>query len=170
MLPRMTAPLAHRPSPCYPFLMSWIIAILFLFFVLWVWSPQDVFSDEITSYPAACADGTSLENCHIYTRNRTTYRINETRGEVVYRVIHSIIIKPRKLVDCAIMSRTDWSCSYPDGSGQVGFFDGRKTRNAYCVSTNCFYVRKWQWWYVRIMGNFIWPVKGNFLIPEQHDQ
>ena len=116
-----------------------------------------------------CVDGTTLENCHIITLNRTTYRVNPARAEVIY-VVDSGLDEPRKLVDCAVMSRADWACSYPDGSAVVSFRDGREMRNARDRQSHWFYMRKWQWWYVQIAGNFTWPVTGSLLIPEQHDQ
>ena len=166
-----------------------MVVVLLLAGLGWWWSGPS--SDELVLYAARCADGISIlpptlamrtetferdfekyqqdrANCVILPANRTVYKLNNARAEVYYIGLSG----PRRLVDCAIFSRTDWACSYPDGSGRVVVMDGLGAIHADDVNRAGaflgFYLRRWQWW-----GATLWwwvgRPQGAWLIPEQHE-
>ena len=129
-----------------------MVGIIFVLLMLaalgWWWTGPS--SDELVVYPATCANDRPIlplslvmrrsqsfekdfekydadrANCLINPRGRTVYKINETRGEVYYKLLNQV----ERLVDCAIFSRTEWTCSYPDGSGKVVIIDGLRAIHA----------------------------------------
>ena len=162
----------------------------------WWWTGPS--SDELVVYPAACTNGIKIlppslalrgesfdallsgesegwkkyqadrANCRILHYPPTVYKLNEARGEVYYL---SWIDGPQRLVDCSIFSRTDWACSYPDGSGKVVIIDGLKAIHADDVNNPLhtrFSLRRWQWWTVVLLRR-IGDARGPWLIPEQHE-
>ena len=116
-----------------------ILALLLLAATGWWWTGPS--SDELIVYPARCTNliqilpfslamqfGESFEkiradreNCVILDNSPTVYKLNKTRGEVYYA---GHLDQPRRLINCSILSRTDWTCSYSDGSGKVVIIDG----------------------------------------------
>ena len=97
--------------------------------------------------------------------NRTVYKLNKARGEVYSTGLGGA----ERLVDCAIFSRTDWACSYPDGSGRVVIIDGLRAIRADDVNVNDFFsLRRWQWWGATLY-EWIGQPRGAWLIPEQHE-
>ena len=167
--------------------------------LVWLWEPFESFRDEITSYPAYCSNGLKIlpiglafepngsaadvskkmreaaSNCEIITANRTTYRTNSARGEVYYKNI-DFDVGVYKLINCAILSRTDWKCEYPDGSGKVEFNGGLEAikKEDAAATPAFFYMRRWQWWTARLVslvgynsGLHTGPVRSSWLIPEQ---
>ena len=106
-------------------------------------------------------------NCRILPFNPTVYKLNKARGEVYYLGL----FKTERLVDCAIFSRTNWVCSYPDGSGKVVIIDGFQAIHADDVNLPGgvrFSLRRWQWWAVTLYW-WIGQPRGAWLIPEQHE-
>ncbi len=163
-----------------------ILALLLLAGLGWWWTGPS--SDELVVYSATCAAGgpilppslamrsESLEqdfkkyqaaraNCVILPWNRTVYKLNKARGEVYYTGPGGAAAR---LVDCAILSRTDWACSYPDGSGKVVIIDGLKAIRTEDVNmgSKFFYLRRWQWWGAKLY-QWIGQPRGAWLIPEQ---
>ena len=154
----------------------------------WWWTGPS--SDELVVYPATCANdrpilprslvmrSQSLEkdikkyqadraNCVILPLNPTVYKLNKARGEVYYTSLG----EAKRFADCAIFSRTDWACSYPDGSGKVVIIDGLKAIHADDVGRPMgahFSLRRWQWWGVTLYW-WIGRPRGAWLIPEQHE-
>jgi hypothetical protein len=169
---------------------SKILAPVLLAGLVWWWTEPP--SDELVVYAALCAvPGNPIlpptlamrtetfqqdfkkyqedrANCVIVPGHRTTYKLNVPRAEVYYRGAVNI---PQRLVDCAIMSRTDWACSYPDGKGSVVVIDGLPAIGADEIKQDLavFYQRRWQWW----LASLWWWVgrpQGAWLIPEQHER
>ncbi len=108
-------------------------------------------------------------NCVILPLNPTVYKLNKARGEVYYTGLAGA----SRLVDCAIFSRTDWACSFPDGSGKVVIIDGLQAIHADEVSSRSpgrvhFSLRRWQWWGVTLYWWIDRP-RGAWLIPEQRE-
>ena len=163
-----------------------ILALLLLAGIGWWWTGPS--SDELVVYSARCTNGIQIlprslalrgksfdegfkkyqadrANCEILNRSQTVYKLNKARGEVYYLRIDG----PQRLVDCSIFSRTDWACSFTDGSGPVVMIDGLRAIHADDVKWGFFYLRRWQWWTVVLLG---WigddPPRGAWLIPEQH--
>ena len=152
----------------------------------WWWTGPS--SDELVVYPATCTNrvqilplyfamqGESYDfkkyqadraNCKILPWNRTVYKLNKARGEVYYTGLGRV----ERLVDCAIFSRTDWACSFTDGSGKVVIIDGLRAIHADDVNRaggGFFYLRRWQWWGVTLYW-WIGRPRGAWLIPEQHE-
>ncbi len=175
-----------------------ILALLLLAGIGWWWTGPS--SDELVVYPARCTNGVQIlplhlalrgksfdegfkkyqadrANCQIHTLNRTVYKLNKARGEVYYLGLFAT----ERLVDCSIFSRTDWTCSYPDGSGKVVIIDGLKAihrddvkdpRNPDDLTLRnvlqFFSLRRWQWWTV-VLLRWIGAGPGAWLIPEQHE-
>ena len=167
-----------------------ILALLLLAGIGWWWTGPS--SDELVVYPARCTNGVQIlplnlalrgksfdegfkkyqadrANCQIHTLNRTVYKLNKARGEVYYLRIDG----PQRLVDCSIFSRTDWTCSYPDGSGPVVIIDGLEAIHADDVNQYgpllSFSLRRWQWWAASLSYLIGYPLpRGAWLIPEQH--
>ncbi len=168
--------------------MGAILVLLLLAGLGWWWTGPS--SDELIVYPATCAGGgpvlppslamrsESFEqdfkkyqadraNCVILPLNRTVYKLNKARGEVYYTGLGGAA----RLVDCAIFSRTEWACSYPDGSGKVVIIDGLRAIHADNVSHPWraqFFLRRWQWWGVTLYW-WIGRPRGAWLIPEQQE-
>ena len=173
-----------------------ILALLLLAATGWWWTGPS--SDELIDYPARCTKliqilpfslamqfGESFEkiradreNCVILDNSPTVYKLNKTRGEVYYA---GHLDQPRRLINCSILSRTDWTCSYSDGSGKVVIIDGlraihrddvRDPRNPDDVTVRnvlqSFSLRRWQWWTVVLLW-WIGDPRGAWLIPEQHE-
>jgi hypothetical protein len=164
-----------------------MMVVLVLAGLGWWWSGPS--SDELVVYSARCLDGTPIlpptlvirtetfeqdfqkyqkdrENCVIVPGSRTVYKLNNARAEVYYI---GLLSEPRRLVDCAIFSRTDWACSYPDGSGRVVVIDGLEAIHADDVKPEprtSFYQRRWQWWVARLWS-LVGRPQGAWLIPEQ---
>ncbi len=167
--------------------MGVIWALLLLAGLGWWWTGPS--SDELVVYPAMCSGGgpvlplslatrsESFEQdfkkyqadratCVILPLNPWVYKLNKARGEVYY----TLLGKVERLVDCAIFSRTEWACSYPDGSGKVVIIDGLRAIHADNVSRPGgahFSLRRWQWWGVTLYW-WIGRPRGAWLIPEQH--
>ena len=166
-----------------------ILVLLLLVGIGWWWTGLS--SDELVTYRASCTNeihilprslamrGKPFEqafkkyradrtNCGILLLGRTVYKLNKARGEVYYT---SNLSGTQRLVDCAIFSRTDWACSYPDGSGKVVIIDGLRAIHADDVNWlggPHFSLRRWQWWGAK----FYWWIgqpRGAWLIPEQHE-
>ena len=165
------------------------VVVLLLVGLGWWWSGPS--SDELVVYSARCLDGTPIlpptlamrtetferdfekyeqdrANCVIIPGNRTVYKLNNARAEVYYIGLSG----PQRLVDCAIFSRTDWACSYPDGSGRVVTIDGLEAIHADDVKklgpALSFYQRRWQWWVARLWS-LVGRPQGAWLIPEQRE-
>ena len=108
-------------------------------------------------------------SCVILPLNPTVYNLNKARGEVYYKLFDQV----ERLIDCAIFSRTDWTCSYPDGSYKVVIIDGLQAIHADEVSSRSpgrvhFSLRRWQWWGVTLYWWIDRP-RGAWLIPEQRE-
>lgn len=157
----------------------------------WWWSGPA--SDELVLYPARCADGTPIlpraltgtreldlekvkqdekkyrqdrANCVIDLYVPEVFKLNEARGEVYYKGL----VGTKRLVDCAIFGRTDWTCSYPDGSGKVVIIDGLQAIGEHDlrrIAGPLFYLRRWQWWIARLWQRLGGQPQGAWLIPEQ---
>ena len=167
--------------------MYWFAALLLAGFGWWWAGPS---SDELVIYPATCTNNRPIlpsslalrfgsieqdfkkyqadrSNCIILNAGRTVYKLNKARGEVYYT---SNLVGTSRLVECAIFNRTEWTCSYPDGSGKVVIIDGLRAIHAEDVNRPGgvhFSLRRWQWWAV----TFYWWIgkpRGAWLIPEQH--
>ncbi len=164
-----------------------ILALLLLAGIGWWWTGPS--SDELVVYSAKCANGVQIlprtlalrsgffkqdfkkyqadrANCKILPWNRTVYKLNKARGEVYY----TGLVGAKRLVDCAIFSRTDWACSFPDGSGKVVIMDGLRAIRADDVKRgdSFFYLRRWQWW-AATLYEWIGQPRGAWLIPEQQE-
>ena len=163
-----------------------ILALLLLAGIGWWWTGPS--SDELVVYAATCTNRVQIlppslalrlqsfdqdfkkyhadrANCQILPLNRTVYKLNKARGEVYY-----LSGQTRRLVDCLIFSRTDWACSYPDGSGKVVIIEGLRAIHADVVNDplpNHFSLRRWQWWGAELYY-WIGRPRGAWLIPEQH--
>ncbi len=173
-----------------------ILTLLLLAGIVWWWTGPS--SDELRTYPASCANGISIlppslalqdesfgamvsgesegykkyqadrANCVILHHSPKVYKINKARAEVYYS---SKLDGAKRLVDCSIFSRTDWACSYPDGSGKLVIIDGLKAIHADDVDNaypQRFSLRRWQWWTVVLLW-WIGDPRGAWLIPEQHE-
>lgn len=162
------------------------IFLCLVFFAPLVWWWEGPSSDELVVYPATCSNqikilpleaflhlGMPLDqaskkydadraNCRILLLSRYTYKINRARGEVYFKSL----VRTKRLVDCAIFSREDWTCSYRDGSGKVVIKDGLLVIQKHQLEVNRFYLRRWQWWFAKLY-NWIDRPQGTWLIPEQ---
>jgi hypothetical protein len=181
----------------------WVeVALIFVSLWFGLGVPFELFSNEITSYPAMCSNDQKIlpwglarkhygdimevsnrmrdaeRNCSIITLNRSTFMINMARGEVYYKNIDysADIGGVQKLVSCAILSRTDWTCEYPDGSGKIEFIGGLQAIHGSdaALAPEFFYMRRSQWWTARLVrafgyqsGLYRGPVRSSWLIPEQ---
>jgi hypothetical protein len=175
---------------------AWVLVLVGL---VWLWGPFEIFSDGIIGYPAYCTNGQKIlpvvlamehygqsdyfkrmqeaeRTCEISTLNRTTYKINTARGEVYYKNIDVGDIPVDKLINCAILSRTDWTCEYPGGGPKVQFIDGLQAirKEDAGAKPQFFYMRRWQWWTARLISFFGYNsglydghVRSPWLIPEQ---
>lgn len=164
-----------------------IFALLLLAGIVWWWTGPS--SDELVVYPANCTNKIQIlpsslalrsqfltqdfekyradrANCRIDTLNPTVYKLNKARGEVYY---NSTFLGTQRLVDCSIFSRTDWSCSFADGSGKVVIIDGLRAISADDVRVGSFFsLRRWQWWATTLYW-WIGQPQGAWLIPEQRE-
>lgn len=157
--------------------------------LIWWWNGPS--SDELVVYRAACSNFVQIlplnlalrgnkgfkeyhadrANCVILHYPRKVYKLNRARGEVYYL---DYLDAPRRLVDCLIFSRTDWTCSYPDRSGKVVIIDGLKAIHEDEIHADddpqfaFFSLRRWQWWTVILLW-WIGDPRGAWLIPEQHE-
>src|SRR5258706_8940336 len=130
--------------------MPFLFALGVILGLVWLWDPLEFLTNEITSYPALCFP--NLADCNLTPlKSRTSYKIDAAHGEVHYRDLDSAGAAVQKLTNCAIWSRTDWSCNDPtDGSAKVQFIDGIKALNkAESMFGPFFYLRRWQWWTIK---------------------
>lgn len=158
----------------------------------WWWSGPS--SDEFVAYPAFCINGISIlprelslrtetpetferdykkyredrANCVIVPGNRTVYKLNSARAEAYY--VTGDFDTPGRLVNCAIVSRTNWICSYPDRSGKIAVTNGLRAIHIDELkqpAPHFFYQRRWQWW-AAALYYWVGQPRGAWLIPEQH--
>lgn len=165
-----------------------LLVLILLIGIAWWWAGPS--SNESVVYPATCTNnniqilplgltGTTKmidqdfeklradrANCKILPLNRSTYILNEARGEVYYTGLGG----PQKLIDCSIVSRSDWACSYSDGIGRVVIIDGIKAISKNDVTRSggivFFSLRRWQWWFATLYW-WVGEPQGGWLIPEQ---
>ena len=168
---------------------SYFFVFLIAGAAVWWWlSGPD--SDELIVYRATCVNenkvlpwtmagrkGESLAqsrkrydadraNCVILPQSRTVYKLNKARAEVYY---NSPFTGAARLIDCSIFSRTDWTCSWPDGIGKVVIIDGLRAKHRAelkMITSNFFSLRRWQWWAARLY-QWVGQPQGSWLIPEQ---
>jgi hypothetical protein len=153
----------------------------------WLSGPS---SDTTIVYPASCRNGLQVlppgmaldpstpetwestyseyhrirEDCLILAWPRTNYKLNRDLGEVYSRGEYDV----SRLVDCAILSRSDWKCFYVDGSGPIVVLGGLKALHQTDAerAPPIFYLKRWQWWFVTLYS-WIGNPQGSWLIPEQ---
>ncbi len=108
-------------------------------------------SDDVTvSYVLICTGPYVNGRCngYEYSGNPTKYRMNRARNEVVSlaEVPNAI---PITLVNCSIMDKKNWECSYQDGSGKVIMIDGLKQNpppnHRYAGRWDYYIVKYWKW-------------------------
>jgi hypothetical protein len=82
-----------------------------------------LFNSEITAYAVICKEKPVLNKCDNpeYAHGKTTYKVNESRQEVIYWVEG---FPPERLTKCAIKDKRNWSCKYNDESAEFGFNNG----------------------------------------------
>lgn len=156
-----------------------LLVLLVFVAIGWWWTGPS--SKQLVVYPAKCSTGikilpmsfsvsfkkyrTDRADCRIIQLNPTTYRLNKTKGEVYYQ---GVFDTPERLVDCAIISRTDWACSYSDHNSRLVIIDGLiamyHDQHYYSFS-----LRRWQWWTVVLLRLIDVEPQGEWLIPEQHE-
>lgn len=148
----------------------WLFTLAVVVLLLWVWNPFAGWGDEVTVYPAQCAEAPSVrsDGCSgYYTLNRTTYLLDDARREAVYWSTHEGGPPRGRLVNCLSRDIRNWSCFYTDGSGPVALRDGLALRHQYEKTRAIVYLRRWQWWYIRLMGHVMFPVPFDAMVPEQ---
>ena len=93
----------------------WALIVFALLAAVWAfdWGP---FSDDITLYSAYCNDqNVAFEKCeNLISLSSTTYTLDRQRAEAVYWLGGEEFGDLRKLVNCTILDRKSWRCSYPD--------------------------------------------------------
>lgn len=90
-----------------------------------------------------------VHNGKLIIGNRTTFRVSVDRQEIIYwspDVKHP----PRRLKDCVVLTRNNWSGKYIDGSGSV--FMGGERFYEYPSNPDIIYVSRWRWWFIKIKG------------------
>lgn len=83
--------------------------------------------NEITAYPVLCEKDKFLKtgDCGNATPlNRTTYRVDKEKQQVL-SWMPSVDPETKRYSKCAILSVSQWSCTYDDDSGKFGFSDGK---------------------------------------------
>ena len=149
-----------------------LAVLIVIFVILWLWSPVDFFSSQITTYTAICVPKTSqADKCeHLQTGARITYKLNEDRADAVYWIIERPDLAPRPLKDCVIRDTNNWTCNFADGLSRITVLDGIPARHAIEKRASQVYVRKYQWWLARawkwLTGEYIGL---GHLIPEQRE-
>ena len=111
----------------------------------------DLSSEVMISYALICTEPYVNGRCNGYevTGNLRKYRINRARAEVVSLAEVSNAI-PITLINCSIMDKKNWECSYQDGSGTVIMVDGLVQN----PDPNHCYVRRWDYYIVKIKNYF----------------
>jgi len=166
-----------------------ILTLMLLGWIVWWWTGPS--SDELVVYTASCTNGITIlpsslairtetfdedfkkyradrANCKILPYSPTTYKLNESRGEVYF---NTDMLGTQRLVDCSIFSRTDWACSYADGIGGVVIIDGLRAIHASDKNLPGgihFSLHRWQWWVTKLYW-WIGKPHGSWLIPEQQE-
>jgi hypothetical protein len=112
----------------------------------------DLSHEVMVSYVLICTGRPYVNGrCNGYevTGNLTKYRINRARAEVVSLTGVGYAI-PITLINCSIMDKKNWECSYQDGSGTVIMVDGLQQN----PDPNHRYVRRWDYYIVKIKNYF----------------
>ena len=96
---------------------------------------------EITVYPVMTDDG------KLIPLNRTTFKVSIARQDVIYWQ-PDFKLPPRRLRNCVVVDRKNWTGQYSDGSGKLSMVDGKFYVEPSYPDT--FYVKGWRWWFIRI--------------------
>ena len=100
---------------------------------------------EITVYPVMTNDG------KLIPLNRTTFKVSIARQDVIYWE-PDFKLPPRRLRNCVVVDRKNWTGEYLDGSGKLSMVDGEFYGEPSYTGT--FYVKWWRWWFITIKSWF----------------
>jgi hypothetical protein len=100
---------------------------------------------EITVYPVMTADG------KLIPLNRTTFKVSIARQDVIYWR-PDFELPPRRLRNCVVVDRKNWTGEYSDGSGKLSMVKGKFHVEA--SYPGIFYVKGWRWWFITIKSWF----------------
>lgn len=129
-----------------------ILTLLAACVALVAFSACSIDEAEITEYPMICAAKLLNGECRANSTplNRTTYKTFLSSQRAV-AWMPGIALPPTRLDNCAIVDGNNWKCSYPDGSGEVGFSNGifqtKATSTSLPVDDSIFYVSGLRWWW-----------------------
>ena len=114
------------------------------FFVLLSgWLSSGVLNSSITAYPAICSTGTEGYSCDLIPLNRSTYFVDE-ENQTVHVRWPGLGLPIEKYTNCAVIDRKNWTCTFNDGSGEVGFTDGIYID--FDFNSDVVYVTHLKWW------------------------
>lgn len=103
---------------------------------------------------------TPFDQCearHQLPLNRSSFKADQVRGEVLYRFDDQPGLSLTRLgftalADCEISDANNWACNYSDGSGRVSFRDGKVFRTG--LPKHIAYVGPMRWWWLLISSKF----------------
>lgn len=109
---------------------------------------------EVTVYPVHCKDGMFIDGiCYGYLLplNKSVYKISYQNQSVIYWT-PNIFEEPRRLYNCIVRNKNNWSCEYSDKSAKLIMINGKFSEE---VKNNSFnnndsYVSRLRWWYANI--------------------
>lgn len=109
------------------------------------------FDREITVYPVSCNGEidavTNICNGKPVRLSKRTYKVSSRRQEVMYW-LPNLVETPKKLQKCIVRDSKNWHCG-DYISGITAMEEGHLMTPH---GDGIFYVSKWRWWYLKIMG------------------
>ena len=123
-----------------------ILFVLVVLGVIWAvgWEP---WSSEVTLYRAHCDQPLQFGKCtgKVVSLDRMSFKVFADSQTVLYWYPDGADRdrEPRKMADCVVRNKTNWSCQSPvDPDASYVMIDGRPAGGAQDVM----YLPKWLWW------------------------
>ncbi len=102
------------------------LTVIILFFLYTI--DLGFINGSITEYTIQCSTDFSEGNGCYALGSPSTYRPNKNKQNVVSQDEYGI----ETLTKCTVINRTNWECTFNDGSGRFGFNKGKYFTDLWC--------------------------------------
>lgn len=123
-----------------------IVLLLVILGAVWAvgWEP---WSSEVTLYRAHCDQAIKFDKCtgKVVSLDRMSFKVFPDTQTVLYWYPDGVARdrEPRKMTDCVVRNKTNWSCQSPiDPDSRYVMIDGKHANGA----QNVLDLPKWLWW------------------------